>query len=358
MAIWREVAISGHELHIFGSLAHSSPWLDSEPLEWAPINLIAPVRLRRSQTWWYLPKLGTGLQRLKPDIVHVWSEAWAVSTWQTLQEPFPVVAHGADNLFAFGNGMNRRLRLHRAKRNLKRMAGYASWNSAGAELARHHGLPSQRPTLVACPALWDPGSFEAASRSRSLHRQRLGFDDQVVVGFVGKIGEEKGVAWLLESFSHVSERRARLHFFGEGPQLGAIQTRAQELGVTATFSGVVPIKEIPGVMAALDVLVVPSVSMPDWNEQWGRVVAEAMLAGTPVIASSSGSLPEVVGPGGVVVPENDVGALSRAIEDWVSDEAARALAARRAREWARVKFDPKAEAARVLEFWREVLRNK
>lgn len=58
-------------------------------------------------------------------------------------------------------------------------------------------------------------------------------------------------------------------------------------------------------MAALEVLVLPSLTVHDWAEQFGRVIVEAMFAGTAVIASSSGSIPEVVADAGILVPEAD-----------------------------------------------------
>jgi glycosyltransferase involved in cell wall biosynthesis len=69
-------------------------------------------------------------------------------------------------------------------------------------------------------------------------------------------------------------------------------------------------------MAALDVLVVPSV-----NEGMGRVVLEVGAAGTPVIASDAGGLPEVVldGETGVIVPRKDAGAIAEAIVELTGD---------------------------------------
>ena len=62
-----------------------------------------------------------------------------------------------------------------------------------------------------------------------------------------------------------------------------------------------------------DVVVVPSLETPSWVEQFGRVAVEAMASGVVVVASRSGSLPEVVGEAGVLVPPGDVGALADAL---------------------------------------------
>lgn len=356
MAVWHEISRKGHDLHVIGNIAESSPWLENETLEWTELQIIKPRRVKEPQTWWWLPGLDKTLEELHPDIVHVWGEAWSLSVLQSRKASSPVVAHGCDNLFTFGGTIERMARLGFARANLRRLAGYASWNRAGADLARRFGLPEDRPTLVACPALWDPAPFKAAAAQRHTHRQRFGFGDEVVVGFVGWLGPEKGVSWLIEAFGKIGVR-AQLSIFGAGPELANLRRLAESLNVNAQFRGAVPLRDIPTVMAALDLLVVPSLSMPAWQEQWGRVVGEAMLAGTPVIASSSGSLPEVVGQGGIVVQEGDVDALGSAIQRLVTDEVSRRAAAACAAAWANDRFDPGKEADRIISFWHQILQS-
>jgi glycosyltransferase involved in cell wall biosynthesis len=66
---------------------------------------------------------------------------------------------------------------------------------------------------------------------------------------------------------------------------------------------------MPRVLGGFDVLVLPSRSTPSWVEQFGRVLVEAMACGVPVIGSSSGEIPHVIGDAGLVFPEGDVEAL-------------------------------------------------
>jgi glycosyltransferase involved in cell wall biosynthesis len=64
---------------------------------------------------------------------------------------------------------------------------------------------------------------------------------------------------------------------------------------------------------AFDVLVLPSLTRPNWKEQFGRVLVEAMSSGIPVIGSDSGAIPDVIGESGLIVPEGDVTALMEAL---------------------------------------------
>src|SRR5207249_9367682 len=72
---------------------------------------------------------------------------------------------------------------------------------------------------------------------------------------------------------------------------------------------------LPGCPKDLDALVLPSVTiLPMHRDQFGRVLVEAMADGVPVIGSSSGAIPEVIGDAGLVVPERDPAALAQAID--------------------------------------------
>jgi glycosyltransferase involved in cell wall biosynthesis len=79
-------------------------------------------------------------------------------------------------------------------------------------------------------------------------------------------------------------------------------------------------------MNAIDVLALPSRTTASWKEQFGRVLIEANACATPVIGSDSGAIPDVIGQGGLVVPEQNPRALADAIESLAREpERARAM---------------------------------
>ncbi len=103
-------------------------------------------------------------------------------------------------------------------------------------------------------------------------------------------------------------------------------------------------------MNAVDVLALVSRTTPTWKEQFGRVIVEAHACATPVVGSDSGAIPEVVGEGGLIVPEGDVPAMAAAICVLLNDPGRRrslGLVGRRQVDerwtWARV-----AEQTRML----------
>ncbi|WP_226282632.1 glycosyltransferase [Janibacter indicus] len=167
-------------------------------------------------------------------------------------------------------------------------------------------------------------------------------DGAVTVGYVGRLAPHKGVDVLLEAVA--AEPRLHLVVAGAGPQASQLQARARQpdLAARVELIGSVDKVDLPDLYRSLDVLAVPSLTTAGWVEQFGRVAVEAMACGTPVVASDSGALPDVVRGAGLLVPPGDVTALAEALARAGTDERLSATMRRegiaRAREfsWDRI----------------------
>jgi glycosyltransferase involved in cell wall biosynthesis len=304
LAVWRACARPGIDLHVAGAL--EAPQIEayapttSVP-DWATTHVIKPRdALRRGPLWWYYPGLSRLVRLLRPDVVHVNGEPWAVPVTQVVssRSRARVVIHGADNMFTHGARAEVAVRLPVARRNLKRAAAYVSWNTEGVHLARSYGLPGGAPTLVAPATVPDPARFVVGDRPARPY----------TVGFLGRLVTLKGADLLVTAAGLAGVPRVVIG--GDGPQRDLLRRD----GRVELVSGIAQ-ADVPAFLAGLDVLVAPSRTMPTGAEQFGRVVVEAMWAGTPVIASDSGALPEVVRDAGIVVPEDDVAALAAALRE-------------------------------------------
>jgi glycosyltransferase involved in cell wall biosynthesis len=123
--------------------------------------------------------------------------------------------------------------------------------------------------------------------------------------------EEKGIDLLLEAAAQLpGDWRVRI--VGSGPLRAELGHLAQSLCITerVTFIDWIASTEMPQQYAEIDVLVLPSLTRPNWKEQFGRVLVEAMASARPVIGSDSGAIPGVIGNAGLVFPEGDVLALT------------------------------------------------
>ncbi|CCG03759.1 glycosyltransferase [Blastococcus saxobsidens] len=153
------------------------------------------------------------------------------------------------------------------------------------------------------------------------------------IGYVGRLAEQKRADVLVHAFGRMAEEAA-LVVVGDGPERERVRqlVRASPVAERITMTGFVDHSAVPGVLASLDVLVLPSA-----YEEMGSVLVEAMAAGLPVVASDVGGIPEVVRDGetGLLVPPGDVDALAGALDRLVADGRLRSRLAAGARIRAR-----------------------
>jgi glycosyltransferase involved in cell wall biosynthesis len=140
------------------------------------------------------------------------------------------------------------------------------------------------------------------------------------VGYIGRLAENKGVRILIESIVRMPEN-VRVLIVGRGPAREALESQVAALGLTGRvrFAHAVRYTEVPGIIRSMDVLVLPSLPDSYWIEQFGRVLIEAMACGVPIVASSSGEIPHVLGSSGILVKPGDAGELTSALSDLLGD---------------------------------------
>jgi glycosyltransferase involved in cell wall biosynthesis len=145
-------------------------------------------------------------------------------------------------------------------------------------------------------------------------------DATFTVGFAGRLVPEKGLDTLADAVAGMPD--ARLRLIGNGPLLGELSARPGQIEIVTGVRHA----DMPAIYAGLDVLVLPSRTTPSWSEQFGRVLVEALTCGVPVVGSSSGEIPWVVGStgGGLLFPEGDVAALRERLERLRADPVLRA----------------------------------
>jgi glycosyltransferase involved in cell wall biosynthesis len=127
----------------------------------------------------------------------------------------------------------------------------------------------------------------------------------------------KGLGFLLRAVGAVSKtRRIRLMVIGTPKANGDIERLVRQLGIgdRIAFTGRISNTELVRQYARASMAVVPSV-----YEGFGLPAGEAMACGVPVLSTTGGALPEVVGNAGVLVPPSAPDALARAIADLMDD---------------------------------------
>jgi len=185
-------------------------------------------------------------------------------------------------------------------------------------------------------------------------------DRHVTVGFLGRIGREKGAHVLAAACRLLDQDiRSRLRLVVAGDDRFVPDgDRAVVRGALAAAASAGVRVEQPGwvdpaeFFADIDVAVFPSVR----SESFGLVVAEAMAAGCPVVVSDAGALPEVVGPDHpYVVPRDDAPALAMALGVVIGELPAHDLIAAQRRRWTEL-YSPAAGLQSVTALMERLVR--
>jgi glycosyltransferase involved in cell wall biosynthesis len=169
-------------------------------------------------------------------------------------------------------------------------------------------------------------------------RRSLGIaDGEHVVGLVSSLVAHEGIGTLLDAVRILRDRGlpVRALIVGDGPERGALQRRAADLGLDAVFTGRVPMSAVRSYHAVLDVFVVPRT--PDRVCQLVTPLkpVEAMASGLPVVVSAVRALGEIIEDKatGVQVPPEDAGALADCLQELLANPGLRRELGENARAW-------------------------
>lgn len=184
-----------------------------------------------------------------------------------------------------------------------------------------------RAAATVLPLGIDPLVYKTHPEAPSLASQLRGGSDDLLIGYLGRLTEEKGLRTLLHALAELRSLAWRLVVVGTGDYRSEFIEIARRLGLESRIclTGFVPHPQAPRYLSAFDMLVLPSESRPNWKEQFGRVVVEAVACGTPVVGSDSGEIPFVINAtgGGLVFREGDPKDLARAILEMANNPGER-----------------------------------
>ncbi|MDW8184925.1 MAG: glycosyltransferase family 4 protein [Anaerolineae bacterium] len=273
--------------------------------------LVEPIALNGHFHLHFYPRLGRRLRALRPDLLHIEEEPYNLATWHAVRIAKRM---GIRTIFFSWQNLLRRYPPPFCwwEREVLRSAAVAMAGSeTAARVWRAKGYAG--PLAVIPQVGVDPEWFSPAM-------ERL--PQPFTIGYVGRLVPEKGVDLLLRAVAGLpGDWRVRI--VGSGPEGPALRRLAERLGLSGrvSFEPPVPSTCMPEVYRGLDALVLPSRTRRNWAEQFGRVLVEAMACGVPVIGSSAGEIPWVIGEAGLVFPEDREDALREALRRLMEDHA-------------------------------------
>jgi glycosyltransferase involved in cell wall biosynthesis len=310
--------------------------------------IVTPLRFNGNFHLHYYPQLDRLLKQLKPDLVHIDEEPYNLATFLALRS---ACATGARTVFFSWQNLNRTYPppFNWFERyTLQRAAAGIVGNAAAEQVWRAKGY---RGPLTVIPQVGvEPDLFKPLEISDER-------TDQFRVGYAGRFVEEKGIAVLLHAL-HDLGGAWQAALAGSGPDQTRLAELAQRLQIAdrVRFLPWMPSAQTVDYYRSLDVLVLPSRSRSNWKEQFGRVLVDAMACGVPVVGSTCGEIPNVIGDAGLIFPEGDVAALRDRLRALQNDRSLRRELALRGRQRVLDRFTQEQIARQTYEVYCDVMR--
>jgi glycosyltransferase involved in cell wall biosynthesis len=203
-------------------------------------------------------------------------------------------------------------------------------------ILRHHGVKPDQIVTVFNGVGRNPFRTDAAHRRAK--RAEFGFTDQdVVVGCVAVLSEQKGITYLLQAAVELQRKWDRIKFLvaGGGPLEQALRKQAASLGLGPRIVLTGWRKDNLEILPALDIFVMSSL----W-EAMPLALLEAMAAGRPIVVTDVGDNRAITenGRGALVIPPRDAPAITSAVSQLMSDPATARALGERAFEIADTRF--------------------
>lgn len=319
----RVILLAGPETGPEGSL-----W---EAVRQSGANVVAVSSMRRAVRPWHdiaaYQELAQWFRKLQPDLVHTHSsKAGILGRAAAFRAGVPVIVHTIHGM-SFNRTQPSLVRKsyqileRRAARVTDKIVTVADAMMEQAVFARL----APREKFRTIRSGLDVNLFGPNTETRHAVRASWGVrEDEVVVGTVARLFENKGYEDILAAMPRAVERNPKLRFVwvGDGPHRETYRRQLERLGLQrcVTMTGLVGPGEVARLMTGFDVLVHAS----RW-EGLPRAVVQALLTEVPCISFDNDGAPEVVLPEetGLLVPLGDTAGLADAIVRLADDPAVR-----------------------------------
>ncbi len=213
-----------------------------------------------------------------------------------------------------------------------------------------YGVPENHIEVI--PTGIDTEKFETPP-SRSL-REELGIGDKKILLYVGRLGKEKNIDFLLRVFKRLEDPDVVLVIIGDGPEREHLEEIVEELGLEdrVAFTGGMPREEVIDAYKCADVFVFAS-----YTETQGLVILEAMAAGLPVVALGKMGVKDLLerSGGGIMIEELDEKEFAEAIEKVLSDPELRERLSRAGRKFVKENFSIRRTVEKMVKLYEEML---
>jgi glycosyltransferase involved in cell wall biosynthesis len=297
------------------------------------------------------------LNDFKPDILQVEEEVFSLSTfelaiWSRLTKT-PMVVFGWENL-------ERQLPTFRwwiCQFVLNTVKAIIPGNQDGANIMRqwgYSGLLEVMPQMGVDPNFFSPHERKVTAQVEASE----GSDRPFNIGYLGRLSQSKGIDLVFAAARELRRRSLNvcITLCGSGTDKESLKQEAenQQIADLVIWRGAVRHEQAPKELGTFDVLVLPSRTTPAWKEQFGHVLIEAMAMGIPVVGSSSGEIPNVIGRSDLVFQEEDAQELSVILERLILDPQWHQQVSQYGIDRVNQHYSHERIAERLIELWQSI----
>ncbi len=175
----------------------------------------------------------------------------------------------------------------------------------------------------------------------------------VVLGTIASLHKRKGLVYLFETLAKLKKHhndKFILKIVGGGPQEAYLKQHSVALGINFDVQWLGEIQDLEEFWSSINIYVQPSL-----DESFGMAVAEAMGYKIPVVATTAGALPEIVGDAGLLVRPTDTDQLAKAIENIVHNHTIRTDNVEKAYKQVRKNFTIDKMAEKYQKLYQKIL---
>lgn len=253
------------------------------------------------QHFFLIKKLKRILTEIKPDILYIHEEPNSLITFQAAR----IAKKLNINSYVDSAIINKSLYLYGCnyfeQYVYRNVTGFFYRNDEVKNVLKKRGCMSEK---ILCQlsngvSLKDFYKIEDFNRAEFEIKHNIGHEDSYVLGYAGRINKNKGVS-LLDRFAKSNDVKVILAGkIDDQKLLDEIMNNEKVF-----YLGMLDKKSLNEFYNYIDLLVLPSIPTSKWVEQFGRVLTEAISAGTLVAGSDIGMIKEIVGEINVFKPEN------------------------------------------------------
>jgi glycosyltransferase involved in cell wall biosynthesis len=302
----------------------------------------------------YYPALPALIKKIKPDVIHIDEESYSFITYMVTRQAH---ALGIPTVFFNWQNINKRYPWPFSAMEHYSLQ-YANAGITGNKEAKDVLLEKKCSIpLYIIPQFGVDSKMFSKNNQSVLRKSIVGKAGSFVAGFSGRLVEEKGIGDLLKAFSELPAN-AHLVLIGGGPLREDLFRQAFSFGMEKRFHVIDTVRstEMPKYLNILDCLVLPSRTKKNWKEQFGRVLIEAMACEVPVIGSSSGEIPNVIGKAGYVFPEGNIPALQDILTELMNDGTLRVKMGKAGRRRVLENYTQKKIAEDTINVYHNILK--